>query len=99
MPGSLKEQAYQAIKHRIITCAFKPGQELSENTVANALKIGRTPVHQAFDRLLSEGLVDIQPIKLVSTKSISGFLMRSAIATWMLLSPQCAFILIHSGRM
>jgi hypothetical protein len=31
---SLKEQAYEAIKHRIITCAFKPGQELSESAVA-----------------------------------------------------------------
>jgi DNA-binding GntR family transcriptional regulator len=69
--GSLKEQAYQAIKHRIITCAFKPGQELSENAVANALKIGRTPVHQAFDRLHSEGLVDVQPRKGIVVRPIN----------------------------
>lgn len=69
--GSLKEQAYQAIKHRIITCAFKPGQELSENAVANALKIGRTPVHQAFDRLHSEGLVDVQPRKGIIVRPIN----------------------------
>src|SRR6267154_961646 len=41
---SLKDQAYEAIKHRIITCAFKPGQELSESAVAGLLKIGRTLV-------------------------------------------------------
>ena len=69
--GSVKEQAYQAIKHRIITCAFKPGQELSENAVANALKIGRTPVHQAFDRLHSEGLVDVQPRKGIVVRPIN----------------------------
>ena len=34
---SLKDQAYEAIKDRIITCAFKPGQELSENAVARWL--------------------------------------------------------------
>jgi len=69
--GSLKERAYQAIKHRIITCAFKPGQELSENAVADALKIGRTPVHQAFDRLQGEGLVDVQPRKGIVVRPIN----------------------------
>jgi DNA-binding GntR family transcriptional regulator len=68
---SLKEQAYEAIKHRIITCAFKPGQELSENAVAGLLKIGRTPVHQAFDRLNTEGLVDVQPRKGVVVRPIN----------------------------
>ena len=58
---SLKERAYAEIKHRVITCGFKPGEELSENAVAMLLKIGRTPVHQAFDRLHIEGLVDVHP--------------------------------------
>jgi DNA-binding GntR family transcriptional regulator len=71
LAGSLKEQAYQAIKHRIITCAFEPGQELSENAVANVLKIGRTPVHQAFDRLHSEGLVDVHPRKGIVVRPIN----------------------------
>ncbi len=51
---SLKEQAYEAIKHRIIICAFKPGQELSQDPVAGLFKIGKTPVHQAFKRLNTE---------------------------------------------
>jgi len=69
---SLKDQAYEAIKYRIITCAFKPGQELSESAVAGLLKIGRTPaVHQAFDRLNTEGLVDVQPRKGVVVRPIN----------------------------
>ena len=71
LAGSLKDQAYEAIKHRIITCVFKPGQELSENAVARLLKIGRTPVHQAFDRLNTEGLVDVQPRKGVVVRPIN----------------------------
>src|SRR5258705_6145785 len=67
---SLKDQAYEAIKHRIITCAFKPGQELSESAVAGLLRIGRTPVHQAFDRLNTEGLVDVQPRKGIVVRPI-----------------------------
>ncbi|HWW47321.1 MAG TPA: GntR family transcriptional regulator [Xanthobacteraceae bacterium] len=69
-PGSLKEQAYEAIKHRIITCAFKPGEELSENAVAAMLNFGRTPVHQAFDRLHTEGLVNVQPRKGIVVRPI-----------------------------
>jgi DNA-binding GntR family transcriptional regulator len=68
---SLKEKAYRAIKHRIITCVFKPGQELSESAVASALRIGRTPVHQAFDRLHVEELVDVQPRKGIVVRPIN----------------------------
>jgi DNA-binding GntR family transcriptional regulator len=35
------------------------------------LKIGRTPVHQAFDRLGVEGLVDVQPRKGVVVRPIN----------------------------
>jgi GntR family transcriptional regulator, rspAB operon transcriptional repressor len=68
---SLKERAYAEIKHRVITCTFKPGEELSESAVANLLKIGRTPVHQAFDRLHIEGLVDVQPRKGIVVRPIN----------------------------
>ena len=71
LTDSLKERAYEAIKHRVITCAFKPGEELSENAVANLLKIGRTPIHQAFDRLHIEGLVDVQPRKGIVVRAIN----------------------------
>jgi len=68
---SLKERAYAEIKHRVITCGFKPGEELSENAVATLLKIGRTPVHQAFDRLHIEGLVDVQPRRGIVVRPIN----------------------------
>ena len=70
-PGmSLKERAYQLIKHRIITCAFKPGENLNEAVVADMLKLGRTPVNQAFDRLRLEALVDVLPRKGIVVRHI-----------------------------
>ena len=51
---SLRDVAYDAIKHRIITCVFKPGDYLNEAYVSATLGIGRTPVHQAIDRLTQE---------------------------------------------
>ena len=67
---SLKERAYQLIKHRIITCAFKPGESLNEAVVADMLGLGRTPVNQAFDRLRLESLVDVLPRKGIVVRHI-----------------------------
>lgn len=60
---SLSEQAYIAIKDRIITLFFAPGQYLNEASICEQLGMGRTPVHQALQRLQAEGLVDIVPRK------------------------------------
>jgi DNA-binding GntR family transcriptional regulator len=60
---SLSEQAYIAIKDRIITLFFAPGQYLNEASICEQLGMGRTPVHQALQRLQADGLVDIVPRK------------------------------------
>jgi DNA-binding GntR family transcriptional regulator len=64
-PGkqSLVLQAYESIKERIINLHFLPGQYLNEAAICSQLKLGRTPVHQALQRLHLEGLVDILPRK------------------------------------
>jgi DNA-binding GntR family transcriptional regulator len=68
---SLREAAYEAIKHRIITCAFKPGDYINEAYVSGAIGIGRTPVHQAIDRLMQEGLLEVIPRKGIIVKPVS----------------------------
>ena len=72
-PGvaSLRDKAYDAIKHRIITLAFRPGEYINELQLSAFLKIGRTPVHQALDRLMMEGMVEVIPRKGVIVKPVS----------------------------
>lgn len=62
-PQSLRDIAYGAVKHRIATLGFRPGEYLSETYLSAILGLGRTPVHQALDRLALEGLVDVIPRK------------------------------------
>jgi DNA-binding GntR family transcriptional regulator len=69
-PLSLRDQAYEAIKDRIITCEFKPGECINEASVSALLGIGRTPVHQALDRLMLEEMVEIIPRKGVIVKPV-----------------------------
>lgn len=68
---SLREQAYECIKKDIITCKLRPGEIISEASLSERLKIGRTPVHQALDRLMTDGLVEVMPRKGVIVRPLS----------------------------
>jgi DNA-binding GntR family transcriptional regulator len=68
---SLRDVAYKEIKHRIITCVFRPGDYLIEAQISNVLGLGRTPVHQAIDRLMRDGLVEVIPRKGVIVRPVS----------------------------
>ena len=70
-PQSLRDLAYETIKHRIITCAFRPGEYINEAQVSAVLGLGRTPVHQAIDRLMLDGMVEVIPRKGVIVKPVS----------------------------
>jgi DNA-binding GntR family transcriptional regulator len=67
---SLRDAAYEEIKHRIITCKYKPGECINETSVSVLTGFGRTPVHQALDRLMLEEMVEVIPRKGVIVKPI-----------------------------
>ena len=88
MPQSLRDLAYEAIKYRIITCAFKPGEYVNEARVAAVLGLGRTPVHQAIDRLMLEGMVQVIPRKGVIVKPVSLDEVMQIIEARFIVEPQ-----------
>jgi DNA-binding GntR family transcriptional regulator len=61
--GTLTERAYRELEERIVTLQLKPGEFLSEYSLSNSLKIGRTPIREALQRLAREDLVTILPRK------------------------------------
>lgn len=58
---SLADQAADHIRKRIVDGDVRLGQALSESDFAQQLGVSKTPVREAFLRLKTEGLVDIQP--------------------------------------
>ena len=60
---TLTERAYRALEEQIVTLHLKPGEFVSEHALADMLKIGRTPIREALQRLAREGLVKILPRK------------------------------------
>jgi DNA-binding GntR family transcriptional regulator len=87
---SLRDAAYDAIKHRIITCVFKPGDYLNEAFVSASIGIGRTPVHQAVDRLTQDGLLEVIPRKGVIVKPVSLDEVAQIIDARRINEPYCA---------
>lgn len=59
--ASLADQAAEHIRKRIVDGDVRLGQALSESDFAEQLGVSKTPVREAFLRLKTEGLVDIQP--------------------------------------
>lgn len=54
---SLSEQAYRAIRDRLIMLDIAPGEPLNEGRLANELGFGRTPVREALKRLETDHMV------------------------------------------
>jgi len=89
-PRSLRSRAYEEIKRRIITLAYAPGEYLNEALISEQLGIGRTPVHQALDRLMLEGMIEIIPRKgvIVRPVSLDEFLQLTEVR--LINEPYCA---------
>ena len=65
MPGnsqrSLSEQAYEQIRHKIVTLVLAPNAVVDEALLQKELGLGRTPIREALKRLELERLITIIP--------------------------------------
>ncbi|SFH40073.1 DNA-binding transcriptional regulator, GntR family [Desulfotomaculum arcticum] len=68
---NLAQIAYTQIKEAIIFAKFKPGEYISENMLAAALEMSRTPVREALKELAYENLVEIMPGREAVVKHIT----------------------------
>jgi DNA-binding GntR family transcriptional regulator len=72
---SLTEIAYEEIKKRIFLGKFSPGHKLVVDELVKAFAISNTPIKEALNRLVAEGLVEALPrrgmhVKVISEKEI-----------------------------
>lgn len=85
--GSLSEQAYLAIRERILHGDLMVGTALSRRGLASELSISPVPVMEALQRLESEGLIESRPrvgtrVRVPSPEDIRDqFILREALET------------------
>lgn len=59
----LKESAYNLIKDKLLSLEFAPGTRIREDYIAKEISMSRTPVREAINQLVSEGLIKSVPRK------------------------------------
>lgn len=59
--GSMRERAYSYIQRRIASGDLKPEAPLSELPLAKELNMSRTPIREALNQLVAEGLLEQTP--------------------------------------
>src|ERR1700761_7238151 len=69
--GTLTDRAYHELEEMIVTLQLSPGTVLSEQALALRLKIGRTPIREALQRLARDGLVVIMPRRGILVSEIN----------------------------
>jgi len=58
---NLFDLAYDRLEELIVSCALKPGQLVTILDLQSLLGLGRTPIHQAVNRLAGDTLIIIRP--------------------------------------
>jgi len=87
-PVSLADRAYLRLRDQIITAEIAPGTLLQESELMRRLRVGRTPVREALQRLRRDGFVAVIPrrgtmvteIKLTDLTSI--YEVRAHLESW-----------------
>ena len=55
--GSTSQRAYAALREQLLRSKFLPNQKINEVALAATLEISRTPLREALNRLVAEGLL------------------------------------------
>jgi DNA-binding GntR family transcriptional regulator len=66
----LEKTTYEQIKQKILKGEYAPAQRLVETNLAQDLGVGRHKVRAALDRLHADGLVQIEPNRGATVKSL-----------------------------
>ena len=64
------QRVYEALRRKLMCLEFAPGSALDEGQICRAFKVSRTPVREAFIRLASEGLAELNPNRGARVSSI-----------------------------
>lgn len=91
---SLKQQAYDEIKRKIVTCEYAPNTLLNEELLREELHVSRTPIRDALSRLEQRGLITILPKKGIMVSSLSINDINMVFEVRMMYEP---YALLHYG--
>ncbi|MVW70662.1 MULTISPECIES: GntR family transcriptional regulator [unclassified Bordetella] len=87
---SASDLVYAELRRRLMSGAFLPGERLREERIASELSVSRTPVRQAIERLIEDGLVAREPHRGAVVLGWSDRDIEEAFELRLLLEPYAA---------
>jgi DNA-binding GntR family transcriptional regulator len=86
----LRDSIYNSLRQAILSCEFKPGQELREQELAARYHVSRSPIRDALLRLEQENLVTVLPRQGYCVNPISIADVKEIFSLRVLIEPACA---------
>ena len=86
----LRDNIYQSIRIAILTCEYRPGQELREQVLAERYRVSRSPIRDSLLRLEQENLVTVLPRQGYRVRPISPPDVQNLFDLHLLVEPACA---------
>lgn len=70
LPSS--ERVYRGLREQILNGKMEPGSRLVELQIASQFGVSRTPVREALQRLTSEGLASMEPLRGMVVRTVDA---------------------------
>ena len=86
----LRDNIYHSIRNAILTCEYRPGQELREQILAERYRVSRSPIRDSLLRLEQENLVTVVPRQGYQVRPISPPDVQNLFDLHLLVEPACA---------
>lgn len=66
------DRAYQILRERAIAFRFRPGERVNELELSRELEMSRAPIREALNRLVTDGLLSVEPNRGFSCRKLSA---------------------------
>jgi DNA-binding GntR family transcriptional regulator len=60
---TLNQQVYQHLQQMVLSGDLTPGEQLDERALAEGLGVSRTPLREAINQLVKEGIIEYEPYR------------------------------------
>jgi len=94
---SLADQAYLRLRDMIVRLELSPGSLLSQDDLQRTIGVGRTPIHQAIQRLALEELVVVAPRRGVFVTNVDVLELPVLYESRIMLEPYMAAAAAERG--
>ena len=93
---SLKREVFDVLQGRVIAGAYSPGIWLRQSEIADELAVSLTPVREALDQLVAEGLAQRVPYRGVRVPTFSDDEIADAYVARLIIEAPAAGMAAHN---